>query len=79
MKECKKDANTDITGNVCALGKLKHEVENAKRTHSSQQSDGNDFSETLTHAMFQELNVNLFCRTVKPVELVFKDASIIYS
>jgi len=47
------------------MSKLKCEVEKAKRTLSSQQStrieiesfeDGNDFSETLTCAKFEELN-----------------------
>jgi len=65
------------------LGKLKREVEKAKRTLSSQQStrleiesfeDGNDFSETLTRAKFEELNIDLFRKTMKPVEQVLKDA-----
>src|SRR6267154_1233448 len=55
----------DVSTNLCAMSKLKHEVEKAKRTLSSQQStrieiesfkDGNDFSETLTRAKFEELN-----------------------
>lgn len=67
------------------MGKLKREVEKAKRTLSSQQStrieiesfeDGNDFSETLTRAKFEELNVDLFRKTMKPVEQVLKDAKV---
>ena len=57
------------------IGKLKREVEKAKRTLSSQQSmklktfeDGNDFSETLTPAKFEELHVDLFRTTMQPVE-----------
>jgi heat shock protein 5 len=67
------------------MGKLKCEVEKAKRTLSSQQStrieiesfeDGNDFSETLTRAKFEELNMDLFRKTMKPVEQVLKDAKV---
>lgn len=52
------------------MGKLKREVEKAKRTLSSQMStrieiesfhSGNDFSETLTRAKFEELNMDLVC------------------
>ncbi|TFK61566.1 HSP70-domain-containing protein, partial [Pluteus cervinus] len=73
----KKKTGTDVSKYLLALGKLKHEVEKAKRTLSSQQStrleiesfkDGNDFSETLTRAKFEELNMDLFRKTMKPVE-----------
>ena len=33
---------------------------------------GEDFSETLTRAKFEELNMDLFKRTLKPVEQVLK-------
>lgn len=38
--------------------------------------DGNDFSETLTRAKFEELNNDLFKKTLKPVEQVLKDAKL---
>lgn len=66
------------------MGKLKREVEKAKRTLSSQMSvkievesffDGQDLSETLTRAKFEELNLDLFRKTMKPVEQVLKDAN----
>ncbi|KAF7980395.1 hypothetical protein HWV62_38196 [Athelia sp. TMB] len=85
VKLYKKKTGTDITGNLRALGKLKREVEKAKRTLSSQQStrleiesfeDGNDFSETLTRAKFEEINMDLFRKTMKPVEQVLKDAGV---
>jgi molecular chaperone DnaK (HSP70) len=38
--------------------------------------DGNDFSEMLTHAKFEELNMDLFHKTMKPVEQVLKDAKV---
>jgi len=85
IKNYKKKTNTDVSKNLRALGKLKREVEKAKRTLSSQQSvrieiesfeDGNDFSETLTRAKFEELNMDLFRKTLKPVEQVLKDANV---
>jgi heat shock protein 5 len=36
--------------------------------------DDIDFSETLTRAKFEELNMEYFKKTMKPVELVLKDA-----
>lgn len=66
------------------MGKLKREVEKAKRTLSSQMSvkvevesffEGEDLSETLTRAKFEELNLDLFRKTMKPVEQVLKDAN----
>ncbi|EMR08238.1 chaperone DnaK [Pneumocystis murina B123] len=68
-----------------ALGKLKREVEKAKRTLSSQMStrveieslyQGIDFSETLTRAKFEEINMHLFKKTMKPVEQVLKDGNV---
>ncbi|KAF9054171.1 heat shock protein 70 family [Panaeolus papilionaceus] len=85
IKSYKKKTGTDVTKNLKALGKLKREVEKAKRTLSSQQStrieiesfeDGNDFSETLTRAKFEEINMDLFRKTMKPVEQVLKDANV---
>ena len=85
IKVYKKKTGTDVTSNLRAMGKLKREVEKAKRTLSSQQStrieiesfeDGNDFSETLTRAKFEELNMDLFRRTMRPVEQVLKDAGV---
>ncbi|KAI6794667.1 78 kDa glucose-regulated, partial [Hortaea werneckii] len=85
VKSYNKKQNTDITKNPKTMGKLKREVEKAKRTLSSQMStkieieafhEGNDFSETLTRAKFEELNNDLFKKTLKPVEQVLKDAKM---
>ena len=84
-KAYKTKTGTDISQNHRALGKLKREVEKAKRTLSSQMStkleiesfeNGNDLSETLTRAKFEELNMDLFRKTLKPVEQVLKDAGV---
>ncbi|KAK9470425.1 heat shock protein 70 family [Dipodascopsis tothii] len=80
-----KKNGVDITTNKKTMGKLKREVEKAKRTLSSQMSvrveieafhDGVDFSETLTRAKFEELNLDLFKKTLKPVEQVLKDSGV---
>ncbi|KAJ3121894.1 ATPase with role in protein import into the ER [Physocladia obscura] len=84
-KAYKKKNKKDCTKDLKAMGKLKREVEKAKRALSSQMSvkveiesffDGDDFSETLTRAKFEELNLDLFKKTLKPVEKVMKDAGL---
>ncbi|OGM50381.1 glucose-regulated protein [Aspergillus bombycis] len=85
VKQYNKKNNVDITKDLKSMGKLKREVEKAKRTLSSQMStrieiesfhNGEDFSETLTRAKFEELNMDLFKKTLKPVEQVLKDAKV---
>ncbi|KAJ6095682.1 Heat shock protein 70 family [Penicillium sp. IBT 16267x] len=85
VKIYNKKNNVDVTKDLKAMGKLKREVEKAKRTLSSQMStrieieafhNGEDFSETLTRAKFEELNMDLFKKTLKPVEQVLKDAKV---
>jgi len=84
-KKYNKENNVDITKDLKTMGKLKREAEKAKRTLSSQKTtrieieafhNGNDFSETLTRAKFEELNIDLFRKTLKPVEQVLKDAKL---
>ncbi|PKK66502.1 heat shock protein 70 [Rhizophagus irregularis] len=75
----------DVSQDLKAMDKLKREVEKAKRTLSSQMSthieiesfhDGKYFSEILTRAKFEELNNDLFRKTLKFVEQVLKDANV---
>ena len=77
--------SVDVTKDLKAMGKLKREAEKAKRTLSSQMTtrieieafhEGKDFSETLTRAKFEELNMDLFKRTLKPVKQVLDDAKL---
>lgn len=84
-KQYNKKHNVKIEDDQKTMGKLKREVEKAKRTLSSQMStrieiesfhNGKDFSETLTRAKFEELNMDLFKKTLKPVEQVLKDAKV---
>ncbi|ORX82117.1 heat shock 70 kDa protein [Anaeromyces robustus] len=84
-KQYQRKAKVDVSKDQRAIGKLKREVEKAKRTLSSQMSvrieiesfyQGEDFSESLTRAKFEELNMDLFKKTIRPVEKVLKDAGL---
>jgi heat shock protein 5 len=85
IKMLKKRDNADISGDKRALQKLRREVERVKRTLSSQHqarleieglTEGMDFSETLTRARFEELNLDLFKKTLGPVQKVMEDADM---
>jgi len=85
VKRYKSKSGVDVSNNPKAMGKLKRAAENAKRTLSSQVSihieiesleGGNDLSETLTRAKFEELNMDLFKKTMVPVKQVLKDAKM---
>ena len=85
VKLFNKKYNVKVEKDEKAMGKLKREVEKAKRTLSSQMTarleieaffQGQDFSESLTRAKFEELNMDLFRKTLKPVEQVLKDARV---
>ena len=80
-----KKNDVDCSKDKKAMGKLKREVEKAKRTLSSQMSarieieaffKGEEFSETLTRAKFEELNMDLFKKTMEPVAQVLKDSGV---
>jgi endoplasmic reticulum chaperone BiP len=85
IKMMKKKSNVDISGDKKALQKLRKEVERVKRALSSQQqarleieelAEGFDLSETLTRARFEELNNDLFKKTMGPVARVLEDADL---
>ena len=85
VRSFKKKHGIDVSDNNKAMAKLKREAEKAKRALSSQMStrieidsfvDGIDLSETLTRAKFEELNLDLFKKTLKPVEKVLEDAGL---
>lgn len=66
-----------------AIGKLRREAERAKKQLSLQHQatieiesffEGEDLVETLTRAKFEELNNDLFKKTLKPVQQVLDDA-----
>eukprot|EP00529_Nitzschia_sp_RCC80_P016763 CAMPEP_0113482702 /NCGR_PEP_ID=MMETSP0014_2-20120614/23058_1 /TAXON_ID=2857 /ORGANISM="Nitzschia sp." /LENGTH=675 /DNA_ID=CAMNT_0000376233 /DNA_START=383 /DNA_END=2410 /DNA_ORIENTATION=- /assembly_acc=CAM_ASM_000159 len=77
--------NVDISKDNRAVQKLRKEVERAKRALSSQTQarleiedivPGIDLQETLTRARFEELNNDLFKKTLKPVESVLARAGL---
>merc|ERR1719174_3474469 len=85
IKMMKKKSNIDISGDKRALQKLRKEVERVKRALSSQQqarleiedlAEGFDLSESLTRARFEELNNDLFKKTLGPVSKVLEDADV---
>ena len=84
MKLIKKKYNKDISTDKRAIQKLKREVEKAKRALSSTHeykieidglADGVNFEEVLTRAKFEELNMDLFKKTLQPVQTALDDAS----
>ncbi|CEF63370.1 Heat shock cognate 71 kDa protein [Strongyloides ratti] len=85
IKLYKKKTGKDIRTDNRAVQKLRREVEKAKRALSVQHQvrveveslyDGEDFSETLTRSKFEELNMDLFRATMKPVQKVLEDADL---
>nr|AAA81954.1 BiP isoform B [Glycine max] len=85
IKLIKKKHGKDISKDNRALGKLRREAERAKRALSSQHQvrveieslfDGVDFSEPLTRARFEELNNDLFRKTMGPVKKAMEDAGL---
>merc|ERR1712025_1366671 len=78
----KKKYKKDLTKDARSMAKLRRECEKAKRALSSVHQtkvevesliDGEDFSETLTRARFEELNNHLLKKTLGPVGQVLKD------
>jgi len=81
----KRQHGRDIGGDGRALGKLRRECERAKRALSSQHQvrveveslfDGVDLSEPLSRARFEELNNDLFRKTMAPVRKAMADARL---
>ena len=85
VKVIKKKMGKDVRKDTRAMQKLRREVEKAKRALSNHHQtsidiesliDGQDFSETLTRAKFEELNMDLFKNTLKPVMKVLEDGEL---
>ncbi|CAN1759073.1 Heat shock 70 kDa protein BIP3 [Linum perenne] len=77
--------NKDVGGDRKALGKLRKECERVKRTLSNQSEvrveidsliDGMDFSESLSRAKFEELNMDLFEKTLDVVKKTMEDGNV---
>lgn len=85
LKVIKKKSNKDLSSDQRAIAKLRREVEKAKRSLSTVHQvkveieslvDGEDFSETLTRAKFEELNNDLFRKTLQLLGNVLKDSGL---
>mmetsp|Transcript_43171 Transcript_43171/g.90387 ORF Transcript_43171/g.90387 Transcript_43171/m.90387 type:complete len:641 (-) Transcript_43171:473-2395(-) len=85
LKLFKKKSNKDASKDKKAVQKLRREVERAKRALSNTHQqrieiesffDGADLSETITRAKFEELCMDLFKKTLGPVEKVLEDSSL---
>lgn len=81
----RKNNGIDISKDKRALQRLRKQCENAKRTLSTQSSaaidcealyQGIDFSTSITRAKFEELNMDLFKKTMIPVTQVLRDAGM---
>merc|ERR1712164_161335 len=85
IKLIKRKHGKDISSDSKAVQKLRREAERAKRSLSNQHQvrveieslyDGIDFSEPLTRARFEELNNDLFLKTMGPVKKAMEDAGL---
>ena len=85
IKEFKRKYKKDLSTNSRSMRRLRTSCEKAKRNlSSSTQSsieidslfDGIDFMSTITRARFEEMCVEVFRRTMEPVEKVLQDAKV---
>ncbi|KAG5498280.1 hypothetical protein JIQ42_03086 [Leishmania sp. Namibia] len=81
----KRKQNIDVSKDQKALARLRKACEAAKRQLSSHPEarvevdslvEGHDFSEKITRAKFEELNMVLFKNTLVPVQKVLEDAKL---
>jgi len=84
-KVFERKAKLDIRGDKRAMQRLRRACENVKRALSTQTSatielealkDGVDLRETISRARFEELNMDLFRKTMEPVATALKDAKM---
>lgn len=85
LKLWQKKTNKDASKDKRAIQKLRREVEQAKRILSTSHQtsieienfhEGEDFAQTLTRAKFEELNADLFKKTLGPVQKVLEDSKL---
>ncbi|EUC67077.1 DnaK family protein, partial [Rhizoctonia solani AG-3 Rhs1AP] len=85
VSKYKYERQVDVSSDNRAMSKLRREVEKAKRILSSQLTarmeiesfeGGNDYSYRLTRAKFDELNMELFQRTLQLVKQALQDARL---
>lgn len=85
MSQFKRQSNIEIKDDKRAMQRLRKQCEITKRTLSTQTSatidcealaQGVDFSTTISRAKFEELNLDLFKKTMTPVTQVLKDSQM---
>jgi len=85
LKQFNKKTGLDASKDKRAIQKLRREAENAKRTLSTMKEvsieienffEGQDLRERLTRAKFEDLNLDLFKKTLKPVQKVMEDSGL---
>ncbi|PHT64474.1 Heat shock cognate 70 kDa protein 2 [Capsicum annuum] len=85
FEEFKRKNKKDISGNPRSLKRLRTACEREKRTLSSTSQttieidylyEDIDFNSTITRARFEELNMDLFGKCMKPVEKCLRDAKM---
>ena len=85
IQEFKRKNKKDLSDNPRALRRLRTSCEKLKRTLSASTQasleidslyDGIDFTSNLTRARFEEINMDIFRRTISTVESVMKDAKV---
>jgi len=85
MKQYKTKTKKDASKNKRSYQKLRRKVEEAKKALSTQHQvsieidaffDGDDYSWKLSRAKFEELNMDLFKRTLDPVRNVLADSKL---
>ncbi|VDN06900.1 unnamed protein product [Thelazia callipaeda] len=85
IKIFKKKTGKDLRKDTRAVQKLRREVEKAKRALSTQHQvrveidsilEDKGLSEILTRAKFEDLNMDLFLSTLKPVQKVLEDSDL---
>merc|ERR1719248_308430 len=84
-KTFQRKTKLDITDDKRAMQRLRRACEGPKRSLSTQTSasielealkDGVDLRETLSRARFEEINIDLFRKTMAPVATALKDAKM---
>ncbi|CAE7682292.1 hsps-1, partial [Symbiodinium microadriaticum] len=85
IQQFKKKHKFDLSHDAKAIARLRRQCETAKRTLSSQSTakidveaihQGIDFTLTISRAKFEELNADLFKKTLAPVQQVLADAHV---
>ena len=85
LKAFQQKSNKDASKDKRAVAKLRQECERAKRVLSSRAEtkieienffEGEDLVQTLTRARFEELNIDLFKKTLKPIQQALTDSKL---